>query len=186
LRIFTVAAAISLGCSYVYVGLDAINKSVQPTPILHVEYLENNYSAYIHTHPQYNKIYNKILEYTKSHKKAKEYAEIILSESRNYDLDPLYVTAVIEQESSFRSNIYSYVGAVGLMQVMPFWRKILGSRTDDLRDPRVNIQYGCAVLSRYLKKYKTMDKALQAYNGAKYSTKYSRKINTIVLAMNDK
>ncbi|MFQ5443881.1 MAG: transglycosylase SLT domain-containing protein, partial [Nitrospinales bacterium] len=43
----------------------------------------------------------------------------IIHESKKYDYDPLFLTAVIITESSFNNWAKSRVGAVGLMQIRP-------------------------------------------------------------------
>ena len=47
-------------------------------------------------------------------------------------LDPLLVLAVMDVESNFDRYAESHVGAQGLMQVMPFWKKEYGHPSDDL------------------------------------------------------
>ncbi len=47
------------------------------------------------------------------------YWETILSYSRKYGQDPLFIAAVIREESQFSPNALSPAGARGLMQVMP-------------------------------------------------------------------
>lgn len=54
-------------------------------------------------------------------------------------------------------------GDVGLMQVNP---KAHGKTPAELADPDTNVDTGVGVLASYLKKYKTVDRALRAYNGA--------------------
>lgn len=45
--------------------------------------------------------------------------EIINYYSQQYKLDPLFVTAIIKEESKFLHKARSHRGAVGLMQLMP-------------------------------------------------------------------
>ena len=58
-------------------------------------------------------------------------------------------------------------GAVGLMQVMPFWPERLGMRRYELTHIDSNIRMGCAILRFYLK-YERNDvaRALARYNGS--------------------
>jgi len=79
-------------------------------------------------------------------------------------------------ESSFDRFAVSLVGAEGLMQVMPFWRKKLGEPDDNLFNVEVNIRYGCAILRHYLNRYPSLDLALSAYNGSVGSQRYPRKV----------
>ncbi|HET9683763.1 MAG TPA: transglycosylase SLT domain-containing protein, partial [Gemmatimonadaceae bacterium] len=61
-----------------------------------------------------------------------------------YKRDPDLVLAIIAEESRFDPNAVSPVGAVGLMQVMPQWEKVLGI-SGNLKDPEVSIKYGLQV-----------------------------------------
>src|SRR5207237_2637566 len=62
-----------------------------------------------------------------------------------------------------RSSDLSPVGAVGLMQVMPQWEKVLGI-SGSLKDPEVAIKYGLEVFGFYMEMYKDIEMALTAYN----------------------
>ncbi len=33
------------------------------------------------------------------------------------------------------------------MQVMPFWKRVIGRPDDDLLDPGTNLRYGCTILA---------------------------------------
>ena len=80
-----------------------------------------------------------------------------------YRRDPDLVLAIMTVESDFNPKAVSSVGALGLMQVMPHWKKVLGIQ-GDLREPDVGIQYGLQVLGFYQEMYKDLDLALTAYN----------------------
>jgi len=82
-------------------------------------------------------------------------------------LPPGLVMAVIAVESRFDRWAVSSSGAVGLMQVMPFWPERLGMRGYELVRVAPNIRMGCAILRFYLE-YERHDvrKALARYNGS--------------------
>ena len=80
-----------------------------------------------------------------------------------YKRDPDLVLAIIAEESRFNPSAVSPVGALGLMQVMPQWEKVLGI-SGSLKDPEVSIKYGLEVLGFYLEMYKDLEMALTAYN----------------------
>ena len=80
-----------------------------------------------------------------------------------YGKEPELVLAIIAIESRFDANAVSPVGAVGLMQVMPQWVKVLGI-SGSLKDPEVSIKYGIQVLGFYVEMYKDIEMALTAYN----------------------
>lgn len=67
-----------------------------------------------------------------------------------YNLQPAFVTAIIRNESSFRTNAESSVGARGLMQLMPDTAEWIAGKLDDdsytfdrMWDGETNIRYGC-------------------------------------------
>lgn len=98
-------------------------------------------------------------------------------ESTRAKLHPELVIAVIEVESNFERFAISTAGALGLMQVMPFWLKEIGRPGDNLFDIRTNLRLGCTILRYYLDKEKgDLTRALSRYNGSLYGTKYSNKI----------
>ncbi|MCB1955899.1 MAG: transglycosylase SLT domain-containing protein [Rhodocyclaceae bacterium] len=86
-----------------------------------------------------------------------------------YGLDPLLLVAMIAIESSFNPFAESQVGAQGLMQVIPRFHQDKigeGAGEDALFDPRLNIRVGAQVLKEGLKRYGTLQSALQYYGGA--------------------
>jgi len=118
----------------------------------------------------------KIIPFEKSEHEAKAIARWIWIYAQSHGLDPTLILALITIESRFDPYATSSVGAQGLMQIMPFWKKELGSKNDNLYDVATNIRYGCAILKHYLKRYKTTRKALAAYNGSKGRDKYPNKV----------
>jgi soluble lytic murein transglycosylase-like protein len=80
---------------------------------------------------------------------------------------PQLVLAVIDVESAFDPFAVSYAGAVGLMQVMPFWPNELGLSTRDLIDIELNIRMGTSILAYYLDRERgDYRRALGRYNGS--------------------
>jgi len=80
---------------------------------------------------------------------------------------PQLVLAVIDVESAFDPFAVSYAGAVGLMQVMPFWPRELGLSNKDLIDVELNIRMGTSILAYYLERERgDYHRALGRYNGS--------------------
>lgn len=80
---------------------------------------------------------------------------------------PQLVLAVIDVESAFDPFAVSSAGAVGMMQVMPFWPRELGLTTSDLLDVEMNIRMGSSILAYYLEKERgDYRRALARYNGS--------------------
>jgi len=103
--------------------------------------------------------------------------KLIHHEARHANLPPELVLAVIQIESNFDRWAISSVGALGLMQVMPFWLKEIGRPGDNLFNAQTNLRMGCTILRHYLDIEKgNIIKALGRYNGSLGSYKYPRKV----------
>ena len=82
-------------------------------------------------------------------------------------LPPGLVLAVIDVESEFNRWAVSSAGAVGLMQVMPFWPVRLGMPRWKLTHIGPNVRMGCAILRFYLRReHDDYMRALADYNGS--------------------
>lgn len=105
-------------------------------------------------------------------------------EASRVELQPELVLAVIQVESNFDNYAISWVGARGLMQIMPFWLKEIGHPNDNLFDIKTNLRFGCTILSYYLKVEKgNLFRALGRYNGSLGKAHYPKKV---FKAMRDK
>lgn len=96
---------------------------------------------------------------------AEALSKVILSKAKKYELDPLLLTALISQESAFRANAKSVVGAYGYGQLMPGTAKFLGVNR---RNPEENLE-GCAKylsqqMSRWGHTSDPVSLALASYN----------------------
>lgn len=105
-----------------------------------------------------------------------KYDEIINLYSSQYGVDPLLVKAVMKQESDFKPNLVSPIGAVGLMQLMP--RTASGMGINNPKDPKQNILGGIKYLSYLLKTFNgNTTLAVAAYNaGPNAVKKYGNKV----------
>ncbi len=98
-------------------------------------------------------------------------------EASRAGLAPELVLAVIEVESNFDRYAVSIAGALGMMQVMPFWRHEIGRPDDNLIRLGTNLRYGCTILKFYLDKEKgDLRRALGRYNGTLGRRKYPNKV----------
>jgi len=105
-----------------------------------------------------------------------EYEQIVVGHARHYHLDPALLAAVIYQESSFRPDVRSPSGAIGLMQLLPNTAEGIALRTGgtrfrtaDLYNPEINIRYGAWYLRHLIGKYDNERLALAAYNAGQAS-----------------
>ena len=79
-----------------------------------------------------------------------------------YDLSPALLEAVVWQESRWRPDAVSPVGARGLAQLMPGTARQLGVDPDD---PHANLEGGARYLRQQLDTFGgNLEKALAAYN----------------------
>ncbi len=103
--------------------------------------------------------------------------ERIHAEARRAQLPPELVLALIDVESRFRPSAVSSAGALGLMQVMPFWKAEIGRPQDDLHDIDTNLRYGCTILAHYLARERgDWTQALARYNGSLGRTVYPEQV----------
>ena len=101
-----------------------------------------------------------------------KYKEYVDTYSKKYNLDPLFVLAVIKTESKFDDNAHSHKNAVGLMQITvetgEWAAKEMGFSTfskDDLYDEEYNIRMGCWYLRRLKDTFDgDLDLTIAAYN----------------------
>jgi soluble lytic murein transglycosylase-like protein len=92
-------------------------------------------------------------------------------------LPPGLVLALMDVESRFDRWAVSATGAVGLMQVMPFWPEELGMKRHQLTQIEANMRMGCAILRYYLHLEKNdVRKALARYNGSVGRREYPDKV----------
>ncbi len=119
----------------------------------------------------------RLKRFIKDPKKRLELLRMVHQEATRANLSPELVISVIHVESAFNPYAVSYVGAQGLMQVMPFWKKELGRGDDNLINASTNLRYGCTILKHYLKREKgDWIRALARYNGSLGRTKYPEKV----------
>jgi len=86
---------------------------------------------------------------------ASTIARSIIAESERYGFDPIFLMAVIQNESSFNPRMKGSVGEIGLMQIKPDtakWiaelYKIKYKNEKSLYQPETNIKIGAAFLNK--------------------------------------
>lgn len=90
------------------------------------------------------------------------YAAKVRELARRFDLSPALIEALVWQESRWRANAISPVGARGLAQLMPATARELGV---DAGDPFANLEGGARYLRAQLDRFGgDLEKALAAYN----------------------
>lgn len=90
------------------------------------------------------------------------YAAKMAELAQRFDLSPSLLEALVWQESRWRENAVSPVGARGLAQLMPGTARYLGVNPDD---PFANLEGGARYLREQLDRFDgDLEKALAAYN----------------------
>lgn len=133
--------------------------------------------------------------------KSASFYKTIIQESKNYNLPPATVAAIVAVESGGNPNARGAAGEYGLMQIMPGahkavlqqWSKdgggILGIKglgyvhpDSDLMKPEYNILVGCTYLAILKKQFNgNLDKAIEAYNdGGGYGWDYLSKVKQYI------
>jgi len=100
------------------------------------------------------------------------FRQVVCEAAGTLKIDPLWLHAIIWQESKYNPNARSGASARGLMQLIPETAQAVGSAIgmpeltlDRLYDPAVNIRAGAQYWSSLLEKLKSPEMALAAYNG---------------------
>lgn len=90
------------------------------------------------------------------------YAAKVAELAQRFDLSPTLIEALVWQESRWRADARSPVGARGLAQLMPGTAQYLGVNPDD---PFANLEGGARYLREQLDRFDgDIEKALAAYN----------------------
>lgn len=89
----------------------------------------------------------------------------LVEQSYAKELDPATVVAVVLVESGGKPTARSFVGARGLMQIMPLWIGTWRECGMDLYNVKDNLCNGTSILKYYLRRHGTEREALLGYNG---------------------
>jgi soluble lytic murein transglycosylase-like protein/lipopolysaccharide biosynthesis regulator YciM len=100
------------------------------------------------------------------------YRTIVCDAAATNNVDPLWLHAIIWQESRYNPNARSGAAARGLMQFIPETAQSIGSElglsdfsVEQLYDPAINIRMGARLWSSLMEKLRYPEMALAAYNG---------------------
>ena len=120
----------------------------------------------------YNVVYNKYFKNTRLHKrrvkssfyslnegKISKYDDLIKKHADKHNWDWRLLASIIYQESKFKPTSESWVGAQGLMQIMPATAEDLG--ITDTTDPQQSVRGGTAYLNQMYKKFDKVDDSIQ-------------------------
>lgn len=103
------------------------------------------------------------------------FIEDVKKAAERFKVEDNLIWAIMRQESAFNPNATSWVGAAGLMQLMPGTAKgeagSLRMKSYNLYDAGHNIVLGTAHIARLLKSFGNIEQAVAAYNGGSGSAK---------------
>ena len=103
------------------------------------------------------------------------YKSVVDLAARQYGTDPNFVWAIMRQESAFKPEARSYVGAAGLMQFMPATAKEEAKRAGlaayDLYNPNDSIRLGASHLATLSKSFSRPEYVMAAYNAGGGNTR---------------
>jgi len=108
------------------------------------------------------------------HQERLEFLQTAWYESKRSGLDVSLVLGLIQVESNFRKFAVSSAGARGLMQVMPFWTRVIGDGdSSQLFRMQTNLRFGCVILRHYLDRERgDLFMTLGRYNGSRGRAPY--------------
>lgn len=104
----------------------------------------------------------------------RDFLRTVWYEAHRAGLEPALVLGLIQVESGFNKYAISRAGAMGYMQVMPFWTQQIGNGDiASLLHMQVNLRYGCVILRHYLNMENgNLFYALGRYNGSRGKAAY--------------
>ena len=79
-----------------------------------------------------------------------ELLRIAYEEAKRAGLEPGLVLAIADSVSNLHKEKVSGNGAIGYMQIMPAWLKLMENPNQNLRQTRINFRYGCSIMRMYL------------------------------------
>lgn len=111
--------------------------------------------------------------------RPRAYEDLVQASAARHGLDPNLLLAVMRVESVYDAEIVSYAGAIGLLQIMPRTGRLIAHQlglhdfhTDDLLDPRTNIELAAWYLSSLITRFEgRVPLAIAAYNGGPHNVR---------------
>ena len=103
-----------------------------------------------------------------------EFMQTLWYEARRAGLSLSLVLGLVQVESAFRKHAVSSAGAMGFMQVMPFWARSIGDGDHSrLFHMQTNLRFGCVILRHYLDRERgDLFLGLGRYNGSRGQAAY--------------
>lgn len=104
-------------------------------------------------------------EKTVSRAKLLKYVKWVVQYTKDTDIDPVWILAMMWQESRMLEESVSSHGAIGLLQILPSTAKSYGVKQQELHQPETNIRTSIIYLQYLMDKYDgNLRTATIAYN----------------------
>jgi soluble lytic murein transglycosylase-like protein len=146
----------------------AVANSAPPDPVLATTADQQAYADWLGN-------MSPLLGRFKSHPtERQEFLQTLWYEARRAGLPLSLVLGLIQVESAFRKHAVSSAGALGYMQVMPFWTRTIGDGdASRLFHMQTNLRFGCVILRHYLdREGGDLFMGLGRYNGSRGQAVY--------------
>jgi soluble lytic murein transglycosylase-like protein len=146
----------------------AVANSAPPDPVLATTADQQAYADWLGN-------MSPLLGRFKSHPtERQEFLQTLWYEARRAGLPLSLVLGLIQVESAFRKHAVSSAGALGYMQVMPFWTRSIGDGdASRLFHMQTNLRFGCVILRHYLdREGGDLFMGLGRYNGSRGQAVY--------------
>lgn len=106
------------------------------------------------------------------------YKKNVEKEAKRREVEPFFIWSIMRAETLYKSDAISPVGAVGLMQFMPYTKEKVASLIEDkisneeLFKPEVSVKYGAAYIKKLSIEFNKADPLMAAaYNGGPHRVK---------------
>ncbi|PUE11738.1 lytic transglycosylase [Limnohabitans sp. T6-5] len=150
----------------------AISAAAPPEPLLSTPQEQQAYSQWQAASQQ------RIARYKHHPTERVEFLQTLWYEARRAGLPLSLILGVVQVESAFRKYAVSSAGAMGYMQVMPFWARTIGDGdASRLFHMQSNLRFGCVILRHYLDRERgDTFMALGRYNGSRGQAAYPQAV----------
>ncbi|MBC7172650.1 MAG: lytic transglycosylase domain-containing protein, partial [Polyangiaceae bacterium] len=116
---------------------------------------------------------------TEARHRPRAYEREVEEAAATFGLDPNLLLAIMRVESVYQRGIISYVGAIGLTQIMPRTGTLIAHAlgdtdftTADLLDPATNLRYSAWYLASLIRRFDgRLPLAIASYNGGPHNVR---------------
>lgn len=180
LSIMLLTLVVSIGAPVARAAMVTVNTEATEARLSHAKELLGKYykRSVVKSGENYAEINTQLNNWTSramkasSGKVSRAVASAILHESKRYELDPVFVAAVIQSESSFNPLARGDAGEIGMMQILPGTAEWIAKKyqlpwkgNKTLLDPVMNIRIGTAYIDFLRSRFDSHSRLyLSAYN----------------------